>query len=196
MTTAIVLVPAEGGGFNPLDFTQIGIMIWTWIIFLAALPFIWKVVMGPISRSMLARDEKVTAAIAAAESAKTEAERARVAVEASLAEARTEAAKTVEAARGRAEVREREILGEAKAASEKLLEHARSEIRSEQAKAVAQIRAQVVDLSLAAAGKVLERKVDAADDRRLVEQLVAAAGSPAAAKAPAQPPPHPSGGRG
>ena len=192
MTTAIVLVPAEGGGFNPLDFTQLGIMIWTWIIFLAALPFIWKVVMGPISKSMLARDERATSAIAAAEAAKTEAEKARVAVEASLAEARAEAAKTVEAARVRAEAREKELLGEAKAASEKLLEQARTEIRSEQAKAVAQIRAQVVELSLAAAGKVLERKVDAADDRRLVEELVSASSAPVG-KAP---PGKPAGGRG
>lgn len=182
MTTAIVLVPAEGGGFNPLDFTQLGIMIWTWIIFLAALPFIWKVVMGPISRSMLARDERAESAIAAAEAAKSEAEKARAAVEESLAEARLESARTVEAARVRAEAREREILGEAKAASEKLLEQARAEIRSEQAKAVAQIRAQVVEISIAAAGKVLERKVDAADDRRLVEQLVAASGGPASGK--------------
>jgi F-type H+-transporting ATPase subunit b len=179
MTTAMLLIPAEGGGFNPLDFTQLGILIWTWIIFLVALPFIWKVVMGPVTRALLERDEKAASAIAGAEAAKADAEKARVAVEASLAEARAEAAKTIEAARARGEVREREILGEAKAASEKLLEHARSEIRSEQAKAVAQIRAQVVDLSLAAAGKVLERKVDAADDRRLVESLVAASSAPA-----------------
>ena len=37
-------------------------------------------------------------------------------------------------------------------------------------------RAQVVDLSLQAAGRVLERKVDSADDRRLVESLVGTAG--------------------
>ena len=188
MTTATILLPAEGGGFNPLDFTQLGIMIWTWIIFLAALPFIWKVVMGPISRTMLQRDEKAAAAIAAAEAAKAEAEKARVAVEAALAEARAEAVKTVEAARARAETRERELLAEAKDASEKLLEHARAEIRNEQAKAVAQIRAQVVEISLAAAGKVLERKVDAADDRRLVEQLVAASSAPSTGKS--------AGGRG
>ena len=192
MTTAILLLPAEGGGFNPLDFTQLGIMIWTWIIFLAALPFIWKVVMGPISRSILARDERATAAIAAAESAKAEAEKARVAVEASLAEARAESVRTVEAARARAEVRERELIDEAKAASEKLLQQARTEIQSEQAKAVAQIRAQVVELSIAAAGKVLERKVDAADDRRLVEELVSASSAPAGKT----PPSKTAGGRG
>jgi F-type H+-transporting ATPase subunit b len=55
-----------------------------------------------------------------------------------------------------------------------LLERARAEIRNEQDKAIAQIRKQVVDLSLAAAGQVLKRRVDASDDRRLVEELVSA----------------------
>lgn len=181
MNMAIVLSisllegPKEGGGFNPLDFTQLGIMLWTLIIFGVALFPIWKVVMGPITKALFERDAKVEAAIAAAEVARRETEKARAEVEASLAEARAEAARTLEAARARAEVREREMNEEATKASEKLLERARTEIQSEQDKAVAQIRAQVVDLSLAAAGKVLERRVDSADDRRLVESLVGSA---------------------
>jgi F-type H+-transporting ATPase subunit b len=180
MFLRIAVVPSEGGGFNPLDFTQLGIMIWTWIIFLAAIVPIWKVVMGPVSRMLLERDERTTSAIAAAEKAKSDAEAARVAVEASLSEARAEAARTLQEAHARAEAREKEILEEAKSASEKLLERARAEIQGEQAKAVAQIRAQVVELSLSAAGKVLERKVDSSDDRRLVESLVSTAAGPQA----------------
>lgn len=169
--------PKEGGGFNPLDFTQLGIMIWTLIIFGAALFPIWKIVMGPVTRALLDRDRKAESAIAAAEEARRDTEKARAEVEAQLAQARVEAARTMEAARARAEVREREMTAEATQASEKLLERARAEIRSEQDKAVAQIRAQVVDLSLAAAGKVLERRVDSADDRRLVESLLGSAGA-------------------
>jgi len=180
MFPTIAVVLSGGGGFNPLDFTHLGILFWTWIIFGVALLPIWKVVMGPVSRMLLERDEKTASAIAAAEKAKSDAEAARAAVEANLAEARAEAARTVQAAQARAEAREKEILQEAKTASERLLDRARSEIRAEQSKAVAQIRAQVVELSLAAAGKVLERKVDSADDRRLVESLVGSAGEPAA----------------
>jgi len=175
LSVSLLEGPKEGGGFNPLDFTQLGIMIWTLIIFGAALFPIWKVVMGPIARGLLDRDRKAEAAIAAAEEARRETEKARSEVEARLAEARTEAARTIEAARARAEAREREMTEEAKKASEKLLERARAEIQGEQDKAVAQIRAQVVDLSLQAAGRVLERRVDSADDRRLVESLVGTA---------------------
>jgi len=184
--TTMAAVPKEGGGFNPLDFTQLGIMIWTLIIFAAALFPIWKIVMGPVTKALLDRDRKAESAIAAAEEARRDTEKARAEVEARLAEARAEAARTLEAARARAEVREREMTAEATKASEQLLERARAEIRSEQDKAVAQIRAQVVDLSLHAAGKVLERRIDSSDDRKLVESLLASAGT-GAAKGPKAP---------
>ena len=180
LSVSLLEGPKEGGGFNPLDFTQLGVMLWTLIIFGAALFPIWKIVMGPIARGLLDRDRKAESAIAAAEEARRDTEKARAEVEARLAEARAEAARTLEAARARAEVREREMTAEATKASEQLLERARAEIRSEQDKAVAQIRAQVVDLSLHAAGKVLERRIDSSDDRKLVESLLASAGTGAA----------------
>ena len=65
------------------------------------------------------------------------------------------------------------MLDAAKKESVAMLERARSEIRAEQDKAIATIRRQVVDLSLNAAGTVLRRKIDASDDRRLIDEMVA-----------------------
>jgi F-type H+-transporting ATPase subunit b len=168
------LIAEEGAAFNPLDPSFAGIALWTWIIFLVALPFMWKIVMGPVAKGLEARDERATQAIAAAEEAKRGAEAARTEVEARLAEAQREAARMVDAARARAEARERELIEQAGKESNAMIERARAEIRNEQDKAIAQIRKQVVDLSLAAAGQVLKRRVDASDDRRLVEELVSA----------------------
>ena len=81
----------------------------------------------------------------------------------------------VEAARARADAREKQLVEEAKKNAADLLDRARAEILAEQDKALATIRKQVVDLSIAAAGQVLKRKVDASDDRRLVEELVSVA---------------------
>lgn len=170
-----ITITPEGGGFNPLDIHGAGITVWTWIIFLVACPLIWKVVMGPVSRALNARDEAAAQAVSAAEEARRGAEKARAEVEARLGDAHKEAARLVDAARARAEVREKELIESAKAESVSLLDRARAEIRAEQDKAIAQIRKQVVDVSLAAAGQVLKRKVDASDDRRLVEALVASA---------------------
>lgn len=173
MLSLFALSPESSGGLNPFDPASIGGLLWTWIIFLAALPFMWSVVMKKVAKALAERDGRVTLAIASAEEASREAQAAKLAVEARLSEAQVEATRLVEAARTRAEVREKELLDKAKDESEALLERARAEIKSAEDKAVANIRREVVDLTLKAAGQVLKRKVDAQDDRRLVEELMA-----------------------
>jgi F-type H+-transporting ATPase subunit b len=168
---------SEGGGFNPLDPENGGVAVWTWLIFLLSLPFIWKVVMGPVTKALEARDEAAAKAIVDAQAAKSGAEAARAEVEAKLAEARTQAARIVEEARVRAEVREKEILETARREAQATSQRAQAEILAAQDKALGAIRAQVVNISMSAAGSVLRRKVDANDDRRLVEEIVAGAGS-------------------
>jgi F-type H+-transporting ATPase subunit b len=56
-----------------------------------------------------------------------------------------------------------------------MLDQARAAIRAEQDKALAAIRAEVVELSVHAASKVLDRNVSTEDDRRFVEGLIAPA---------------------
>lgn len=167
-----ILLLAEGGGFNPLDLSGIGGTFWTLVIFGIALVPIWKLVMGPITRALEERDEKAAAGLAAAQKASEEAQSARAAVEAQLRQAQLEAAKIVDAARGRAEVVERELKETAGREAQALLTRAKSEIQAEQAKALSAIRTQVVEVSMQAAGKVLGRSVNSADDRRIVEELV------------------------
>lgn len=176
MTYAIALLSSEGGGFNPLDLNASGGLFWTVVIFLVSLPFIWKMVMGPITKALEARDEQAASAIAAAEKASREAADANAAVQSKLREAQLEAGKLVDAARARAEVVERQLKDDAQKAATAMVERAKAEIKNEEAKALSAIRREVVDVSMNAAGQVLKRKVDGADDRRLVEELVTAAG--------------------
>ena len=76
-------------------------------------------------------------------------------------------------ARERAEKRGADLVEAAKAEAGSLLENARKAIRAEQDKAISAIRNEVVDLTMNAASKVLERRVTSEDDRRLVAELVA-----------------------
>ncbi len=167
----------EGGGFNPLDLSAGGNALWTLVIFALSLPLIWKIVMGPVTNALEERDERAARAIAEAEKASQAASRASEAAEKARLEARAEADKLVVEAHGRAEVREREIVENAKLEAGRLLENARKAIRVEQDKAISAIRNEVVDLSLSAATKVLERKVGDADDRRLAADLVSRQGA-------------------
>jgi len=180
-TLAALAPAAEGGGFNPLDLSQGGGFLWTVVIFLVAAPFIWMVVMGPVTRALEERDGKAARAIEAAQKASSEAEHARAEVEVKLGEARAEAARLMAEARDRAQARERELLDAAKSEAQGILDAARTAIRAAQDKAIAAIRDEVVDLALAGASKVLDRHVGADDDRRLVADLVTQAKAGAAA---------------
>lgn len=173
---SLALLPlASGGegGFNPIDFATGGNLFWTLAIFGVSLPLIWKVVMGPVTRALAERDAKTEQAIAAAEKASQDAQAARADLEKTLSEAQTNAARLVAEARAKAETRGQEILEAAKTEAGQLIEGARKAIRVEQDKAVAAIRNEVVELSLRAATKVLERNVGGEDDRRFAAQVVA-----------------------
>ncbi len=160
--------------YDPMDPAGFGGTIWTLIIFACALPVIWIVVMGPVTRALTARDEQALAAIESAEKANQEAEKVRAEVEVKLGEAQASAAKMMSEARERAEKREHEVIEAAKKEAEALRERAKADIDTAKDQALAAIREQVVDLSLSAAGQVIQRRVDAEDDRRLVSELVSA----------------------
>ena len=160
------------GGFNPLDVSGMGGFLWTVVIFLAALPFMWKVVFSKVTTALADRDARAAEAIVAAERASQDAERARAEVEVRLGEAQAEAAKLLSQARERAEVRERDIVESARREAESMIASARASIEVEKEKALAAIRGEVVELSLNAASKVLGRNVGSEDDRRLVQELV------------------------
>ncbi|MEZ6019486.1 MAG: F0F1 ATP synthase subunit B [Planctomycetota bacterium] len=149
-----------------------GALFWTLVIFLIALPFMWKLVFGPITQALSDRDGRANAAIEAAERAGVEAESAQAAVEVALGEARMEAQKLVASAKDRAEVRERDIVDNARKEAEAMISSARSTIAAERDKALSSIREEVVQLSLGAASKVLGRNVGSEDDRRMASELV------------------------
>jgi F-type H+-transporting ATPase subunit b len=169
---ALLVEDGHGGGFNPLDLSHMGNFVWTLLIFLLSLPFIWKFVMGPITKALGERDGRAERAIETAQKASADAERAKLEVEAKLAEARTEAQRIVAESRSRAEQVGKQVEAASREEAGKLVEQAKREIGVEREKALASIRSEVVELSLSAASAVLQRNVGGEDDRRLVGDMM------------------------
>lgn len=161
-------------GFNVFDLNGAGNFLWTLIIFILALPLMWKMVFGPITAALIERDSKASEAIHAAEAANEAAERSRAEVELALGNANAEAKKTVQAATSRAEARERDIIETAKKEAEAMVAQARTQIEAERGKALAEMRGEVVGLTMKAATEVLGRSVGSDDDRRLAKEIVGA----------------------
>jgi F-type H+-transporting ATPase subunit b len=172
MHVSIFTLASGEGGFNPLDVGGIGNLLWTLIIFGLALIPMWKMVFSKILVMANARDEKAAEAVTLAARASEEAEKARAEVEVRLGEAQAEASKLLAGARERADARERDIIENAKKEADAMIESARVSIQAEQDKAIAAIRAEVVELSLSAAARVIGRQVGSEDDRRVVAEIV------------------------
>jgi F-type H+-transporting ATPase subunit b len=108
-----------------------------------------------------------------AEAAERDRELARAEREAALAEARKEAADLLARANKIADDTRKEIVETARAEADKATQRAREEIAAEKDRAMAELRAEVADLALVAAGKLVRREMDPATQRRLVEEFLA-----------------------
>jgi F-type H+-transporting ATPase subunit b len=143
------------------------------INFLILLYLLNRFLFKPVLARLDERSEKIRKGLEDAEVAARDRELARAEREAAVAEARKEANEMIARANKIAEDTRNEILTSARADAEKVSTRAREEIVAEKDKAMAEIRGQVAELALAAAGKLVRRQMDDPTQRRLVEEFLA-----------------------
>jgi F-type H+-transporting ATPase subunit b len=143
------------------------------INFLILLYLLNRFLFKPVLARLDERSAKIGKGLEDAEVAARDRELARAEREAAVAEARKEANEMIARANKIAEDTRNEILTTARAEAEKVSTRAREEIVAEKDKAMAEIRGQVAELALAAAGKLVRRQMDDPTQRRLVEEFLA-----------------------
>ena len=161
----------EGDGLGAMFDVGQSSAIWTVVIFLIALPFMWKLVFGPIVKALEDREDASRGAAREAEEAKDEAQRLQEAMKSDLDEARREAAAQVAVAKSRAEEREKELMASARAEAEKERVKARADIDQALASARETLRQDVVELGMDAAEKVIGRSFAAEDRTKMLADL-------------------------
>lgn len=153
-----------------------GLVFWTILVFIATMLLLRKFAFGPILSAVRSREQALTDAIAAAENDRNEAKRLLAEQRAAIEAARAEAQRYIADGRATAESMRGEMLEQTRQQQAELLDRARKEIEGEKVKAVEEIRREAVDLALAGAGKLIGQKLDAASDRKLVEQYLGSLG--------------------
>jgi F-type H+-transporting ATPase subunit b len=148
-------------------------LIFQVINFLLLLYLLNRFLFKPLLARMDERGEKIAKGLEDAETAARDRELARAEREAAVSEARKEAADMLARANKIADDTRKEILEQARSEAEKVTARAREEIVAEKDRAMAEIRGQVADLALAAAGKLVRREMDGPTQRRLVEEFLA-----------------------
>ena len=141
--------------------------------FLILLFLLNRFLFKPILARLDDRSARISKGLEDAEVAARDRELARAEREAAVAEARKEANEMIARATKIAEDTRNDILTSAREEAEKVSTRAREEIVAEKDRAMAEIRGQVADLALAAAGKLVRREMDDPTQRRLVEEFLA-----------------------
>ena len=160
---------AAGGGIFSLN---LGLVVWTWVLFLfTLLILVWKV-FPAISGGLEERHARIQGAIDEARRARDEAQALRVEQQKALEAARDEAQAMIDKARAAAENVKKELLAETKQQQVALLADARREIEQERQKLREEIRRDAVEISIAVAERLIRKRLDADENRRLVEQFL------------------------
>jgi F-type H+-transporting ATPase subunit b len=151
---------------------NVGLMIWTLLLFGLSMWILWKLAFPRISEALDRRQHQIEESIDYAEKMRHDADDLVAEYQQRLAEAREQAEQIVERSRKTAESREREAQAEAQERRDQLMEQTRREIESETRRAIQEIRREVADLTVLATEKVTRKVLDDADQRRLVEDAL------------------------
>ena len=172
MVYAALLAVQEEHTSGPLT-VEGGLMLWTVVIFLLLLlilkRFAWPAVLGAVE----AREQALEQQLAEAERSRAEAAKLLEEHKRLLGDAKTQAHAIVLEARQLAEKERAVAMEKVKQEQEELLARARREIAAERDRAVAELRREAVDLSLAAASKLIEKRLDSETDQKLVLEYLA-----------------------
>jgi F-type H+-transporting ATPase subunit b len=140
--------------------------------FLVFLVIIWTFAFKPVTAMLNDRKARIEQGLKDAEQARRDRENAESERVATLGEARREANDILARAQKVAqETRDADITA-TKEELERLRTRAAAEIEAEKIRAIADVRAEVADLALRAAGKVVGETMTDARERRLVEEFL------------------------
>lgn len=142
------------------------------INFLILVAILTKVAYKPLMKALADRQARIADSLSTAEAERAAAAELKREYQEQLAQARNQAQEIVDKATKLAEQTKDEIVKEARAEHARLLKEAQEEIARERERAVAQVRNEVVALSVAAAGRIIGQNLDAAANAKLVADFI------------------------
>jgi F-type H+-transporting ATPase subunit b len=167
-----VLATEEGESSSFLVSPDVGLMIWTLVVFVIAMYILSKAAFPRIAEALDKRQKAIEDSIDTAERTRVEAEKILQEYRERLAEARQQAEDIVVRARKTAENNEAETIAEGRRKREEMLAQTRRDIEQETRRAIQEIRNEVADLTVLATEKVTRKTLTEADQKKLVEEAL------------------------
>ena len=158
---------------NPLVQVDPGLFIWTIVTFLVLLGLLAKFAWGPLLKALDERQEMIRKSLHDADQATQDLKRLHQESAQIIAAARADAQSIVAKSRVAADTVREDLKQKAKEEADALVRGAQRQIQLETARAVQQIRHEVVDLSLAVASKLIKKNLTQEDNDALIQHSLA-----------------------
>jgi F-type H+-transporting ATPase subunit b len=168
----VVPLAAEDSGGSFLVSPNLGLMIWTLLVFLFTMWVLSKLAFPRIQEALDKRANAIRESIEEAEKTREEANSILEEYRARLREAREQADDIVARARKAAETAKAQAAEEGRAKREELLAAARRDIEAETRRSLERIRKEVADLTVLTTEKVTRKSLTGEDQERLVEEAL------------------------
>ena len=147
-------------------------LFWAIVNFVVLLAILYKFLYGPMLKMMEDRQNGIKNNISQAEEIRNEAEALRAQLSADMTNARKEAQDIINSAGKIAQEMKNEIIDQARSSALKITEKAQEEIQREKEEALSDIRNEVANLVILAAGKVLGDTMTIEQHRQQVEKYI------------------------
>ncbi len=167
---------AAEGPSSPFE-VNFGLFFWTWVVFILLFFVLKRFAWPAILRATEERERKIARQLAEVEQATTEAKAVLEEHKKLLAGAKGEAQALLAEAKTTAEKERELLLQRARDEQQQMLDRAKREIGAEWERAVNDLRREAVDLSLAAAAKLIQERLTSERDRKVVEDYLDTLGS-------------------
>jgi F-type H+-transporting ATPase subunit b len=172
MPSLAILPSVPIGSESWLITPNVGLMVWTLVVFAISLYILIKAVFPRITAALDERRKTIDKSIDDADRLKAEAEKILQEYRERLEEARAQSQEIVQRARQTAESHEHEARDRGKEILAEAAKRAERDIEVATKRALDDIRREVADLTIMATEKVTRKSLDDADQRRLVEEAL------------------------
>ena len=160
---------AEEGGIVPTDYS---LQIWTLVTFVVLLGLLAKFAFKPIAEALDRRGQLIKAQIDDGQKMRAEAKKLMEDYQQQLAAARVEAGKVIEEARQLGEKVRKDVVDKATTEASAIVSRSQEEIVRQKEKGIQEMKDTIASLSVQIAGRVLEKEVNAATHKQLVESFI------------------------
>ena len=172
LAPALLAAAAEGGGGGLAD-VNFGLTIWTIVLFALFAAVLAKFGWAPLMKAIEERETSIRDAVEGAQRAQTEAQALVAEHKEVLAQARREREELIKQAMAEAQQLRADLIAQARADAEHLLQKAKDQIERDTRAALQALRAQIADLVVDAAAKIVESSLTPDAQRKLVEDFIA-----------------------